>query len=130
MRIQSGILLTMGGERYENGYVDAENGKITAFGSMNDAPVYSGETYDAEGGYILPGLIDAHTHIGISEEGLRWEGEDCNEATDPVTPDMRAVDGINPFEYHVCYILLIRQYPKHGGQALRRSRYLPEVQMS
>lgn|GEM_PF-1855539 len=40
MRIQSGILLTMGGERYENGYVDAENGKITAFGSMNDAPVY------------------------------------------------------------------------------------------
>ncbi|MBS5567745.1 MAG: amidohydrolase [Clostridium sp.] len=88
----------MGGERYENGYVDAENGKITAFGSMNDAPVYSGETYDAEGGYILPGLIDAHTHIGISEEGLRWEGEDCNEATDPVTPYMRAVDGINPFD--------------------------------
>lgn len=75
MRIQSGILLTMGGERYENGYVDAKNGKITAFGSMNDAPVYSGETYDAEGGYILPGLIDAHTqyrHIrGRIEVGRR-----------------------------------------------------------
>ena len=67
MRIQSGILLTMGGERYENGYVAAENGKITAFGSMNDAPVNSGVTYDAEGGFILPGLKDEHTHISISE---------------------------------------------------------------
>ena len=53
---------------------------------------------DAEGGYILPGFIEAHCHLGISEEGFRWEGEDCNETTDPVTPDMRVVDSFYPFD--------------------------------
>lgn len=98
MRIQNGILLPIEGERIENGYVDFENGKITAFGMLSDAPTFAGEVLDANGGYILPGLIDAHTHIGISEEGLRWEGEDCNEKTSPVTPDMRAVDGFYPLD--------------------------------
>ncbi len=98
MRIQNGILVTIEHGRYESGYVDFENGLITAFGDMSEAAPYCGEIYDAQGGYIMPGLIDAHTHIGISEEGLRWEGEDCNETTDPVTPDMRVVDGFNPFD--------------------------------
>jgi imidazolonepropionase-like amidohydrolase len=98
MRIQNGILLTMEGERFEKGYVDIQNGKIAAFGAMDSAAEYAGEVLDAEGGYIMPGIVDAHTHIGISEEGLRWEGEDCNETTDPVTPEMRAIDGVNPFD--------------------------------
>ena len=98
MRIQNGILLTMEGGRFENGYVEFENGKITAFGDMADAPAYEGEVFDAGGGCILPGLIDAHTHIGIGEEGLRWEGIDYNEITDPVTPQLRVVDGFNPFD--------------------------------
>ena len=98
MRIQNGILLTMEGERFEKGYVDFENGVITSCGALQNAPAYCGKVLDADGGYILPGLIDAHTHIGISEEGLRWEGEDCNETTSPVTPDVRAVDGFNPFD--------------------------------
>lgn len=98
MRIQNGILVTIENGRYENGYVDFENGVITAFGDMASAASYDGEILDAQGGYIMPGLMDAHTHIGISEEGLRWEGEDCNETTDPITPDMRVVDGINPFD--------------------------------
>lgn len=98
LRIQNGILLTMEGERFDCGYVDCADGIITGFGAMTDAPAHTGEVFDARGGYILPGLIDAHTHIGISEEGLRWEGEDCNETTGPVTPDMRALDGFNPFD--------------------------------
>ena len=98
MRITNGILLTMEGQNYENGYVDFENGVITALGNAADAPAYDGEVLDAQGGYILPGLIDAHSHIGISEEGFRWEGEDCNETTSPVTPDMRAMDGFYPFD--------------------------------
>ncbi|MBP5751193.1 MAG: amidohydrolase, partial [Firmicutes bacterium] len=75
-----------------------ENGKITAFGDMADAPAYEGEVFDAEGGDILPGLIDAHTHIGIGDEGLRWEGIDYNEITNPVTPQLRVIDGFNPFD--------------------------------
>ncbi len=98
MRIQNGVLLTIENGRYENGYVDFENGVITAFGDMAEAKAYDGEVLDAQGGYIMPGLMDAHTHIGISEEGVRWEGEDCNETTSPVTPDMRVVDGFYPFD--------------------------------
>ena len=98
MRIQNGILVTIENGTFEQGYVDFENGVITAFGAMTQAAPYDGEILDAEGGYIMPGLMDAHTHIGISEEGLRWEGEDCNETVDPVTPDVCVVDGINPFD--------------------------------
>ena len=83
MRIQNGILITIENGRYENGYVDFENGVITAVGDAANAPAYDGEVIDAQGGYIMPGLIDAHSHIGISEEGFRWEGEDCNETTSP-----------------------------------------------
>ncbi|ODU55593.1 MAG: hypothetical protein ABT01_05775 [Clostridium sp. SCN 57-10] len=98
MRIINGKVLTMEGETFECGYVDFENGVITALGDMASAPAYTGETVDARGGYVLPGFIDAHSHIGISEENVRWEGEDCNEMTDPVTPQLRAIDAIFPFD--------------------------------
>ena len=71
MRIQNGILLTMEGKKKKKGYVDFENGKITGFGDCKEAPAYDGEVFDAQGGYILPGLIDAHTHIGIGEGNKR-----------------------------------------------------------
>jgi len=98
MRVQNGIVLTMEGAPISCGYVDFEDGKIIACGAMDDARPYSGQILDAKGGYILPGFIDAHTHIGISEEGLRWEGEDCNETTGAVTAEMRVTDGFNPFD--------------------------------
>ncbi len=44
----------------------------------------------------MPGLIDAHTHVGVHEDGEGWEGQDTNEMTDPVTPQVKAIDGINP----------------------------------
>jgi imidazolonepropionase-like amidohydrolase len=98
IRIQNGLLHTVECGSYENGYVDVENGKIVGFGALSDAPAHHGEIFDAEGGFIFPGMIDAHSHIGISEEGKRWEGEDCNETTNPVTPDMRVMDGFYPFD--------------------------------
>jgi len=98
IRIQNGILHTVECGSYENGYVDIENGKIIRFGTLCDAPAWNDEVFDADGGFIFPGMIDAHSHIGISEEGVRWEGEDCNETTYPVTPDMRAMDGFYPFD--------------------------------
>ena len=51
---------------------------------------------DARGRLVLPGFIDAHCHVGIGEEIYRLEGDDLNEMTDPLTPEMRAIDGINP----------------------------------
>lgn len=49
----------------------------------------------AEGRLVLPGFIDAHCHVGIGEE-IYHEGDDINEMTEPVTPELRAIDGINP----------------------------------
>ncbi len=98
MRIENGRLITIENGVFEHGYVDFRNGKITGFGDMKDAPAVKGKVFDAKGGVIMPGMIDAHTHIGIGEEGLRWEGIDYNEKTNPLTPSMRAVDGFNPFD--------------------------------
>jgi len=51
---------------------------------------------DATHKWVLPGFIDAHCHVGIGEEIYRYEGDDLNEMTDPLTPELRAIDGINP----------------------------------
>ena len=98
MRIMGGRLITAEGQEFENGYVDFKDGVITAFGDITEAGPAEGEVYDAEGGYIMPGFIDAHTHIGILEQNVRWEGNDVNEMTDPVTPHLDAIDGIYPFD--------------------------------
>ncbi|MBR3763709.1 MAG: amidohydrolase [Clostridia bacterium] len=75
--------------------VDA--GKIVAIGETVDAPAGC-EVIDAEGKLVCPGFIDAHTHIGLHEEAVRWEGADYNEMSNPVTPEMRAIDAINPLD--------------------------------
>jgi len=54
------------------------------------------QVIDAKGGWVLPGFIDAHTHLGVCEEIYHFEGDDTNEMTDPVTPQVRALDGVNP----------------------------------
>ena len=81
----------------ENGWIETGDGRIKALGS-GAPPSAEGDSLDAQGGMILPGFIDAHTHLGIIENALDFEGDDCNESTDPFTPQMRAVDGINPFD--------------------------------
>lgn len=80
-----------------NGYIEIENDKITAVKQGNPDNI-SDEDIDAKGGHIYPGFIDAHTHLGIIEDGIDFEGDDCNESTDPFTPDLRALDGVNPYD--------------------------------
>ncbi len=81
----------------ENGWIDTENGKIKALGEGAPDNIPE-DSINAQGGMLLPGFIDAHTHLGIIEDSLDFEGDDCNESTDPFTPQMRAIDGINPFD--------------------------------
>lgn len=52
----------------------------------------------AQGRYVTPGFIDAHCHIGICENGMGFEGDDVNEITNPITPALRGLDGINPLD--------------------------------
>lgn len=54
--------------------------------------------YDANDKYIMPGLIEAHSHIGMWEEGIGSEGDDGCESYSPITPGVRAIDAINPFD--------------------------------
>ena len=72
-----------------------DGGKIVAIGETVNAPAGC-EVVDAKGNLVCPGFIDAHTHIGLHEEAVRWEGADYNEMSGPVTPEMRAIDAINP----------------------------------
>ncbi|AFQ42737.1 amidohydrolase [Desulfosporosinus meridiei] len=94
--IKNGLIKTMAGQEFM-GYILIEGAKIAALGKTIDLNLpEDAEVIDAGGALVLPGFIDAHCHVGIGEEIYRWEGEDFNEMTDPVTPDMRAIDGINP----------------------------------
>lgn len=77
------------------GTVLIENGKISEVVNGIKKPA-GWKIIDAGGMFVLPGLIDAHCHLGIAEEVYREEGNDANEITDPVTPHLRAIDGINP----------------------------------
>lgn len=81
----------------EGGTVLIEGSKIKAVGQHLEAPSEA-KVIDAKGLTLTPGLIDAHTHLGVSEQGIGFEGADYNEMTDPCTPWLRAIDGINPEE--------------------------------
>lgn len=98
--VKNGKVLTMAGTNYERGYVLTDQGKIikvTGDYSEIEALLQDKENLevlDAEGKYVLPGLIDAHCHIGMWEDAVGFEGDDGNESTDPVTPQLRAIDGV------------------------------------
>lgn len=77
------------------GFVRIRDGKIAEVGDMANCSHQNEETMDAAGAYLLPGCVDAHTHIGIWEETLGLEGDDTNESSDPATPNLRAIDAIN-----------------------------------
>ncbi len=81
----------------EQGTVLVEDGKIKAVGQQLTVPP-DAEVIDGSGKVLTPGLIDAHSHAGVDEEGYGSEGWDYNEETDPATPWLRAIDGINPAE--------------------------------
>ncbi|MGY5857960.1 MAG: amidohydrolase [Candidatus Thorarchaeota archaeon] len=71
--------------------------KIKAIGKTVVIPKGT-KTIDAEGKFVSPGFIDAHTHQGLFDGSIGWAGADGNEMTKPVTPEMRGVDSFNPDE--------------------------------
>ena len=70
-------------------------GKIAGIGTDLTAPA-DAEIFDADGLDVYPGFVDAHTHIGLDGYGIGYEGCDYNEMNDIWTPQLRAIDGINP----------------------------------
>lgn len=80
------------------GYLAWENGRITALGSMEELTEVPAGAFDAGHLPVYPGLIDAHTHLGLFGDSLTFEGDDGNEDTDPVTPQLRALDAVNAMD--------------------------------
>ena len=96
--IKNGKIKTMVGEDIENGYVlIGDDGKIASVGASIEESADM-TVIDAEGRLVTPGCVEAHCHIGVHNSAMRWEGADYNETSDPVTPQMRAIDGINPID--------------------------------
>jgi imidazolonepropionase-like amidohydrolase len=90
----------MATQDFENGMILVHHGKIIAIGNEVTAPI-NAEVVDAKGKFVMPGMIDAHCHLGMWEDGMGFEGADGNEAVDPVTPELRAIDAINPMD--ICF---------------------------
>ena len=96
--IKNGAVKTMAGAEFENGCVLIDDvGKIAAVGEHLAAPE-GAEVIDAAGRLVTPGCVEAHCHIGLDNEAMGWEGHDYNEIVDPLTPEMRAIDSINPMD--------------------------------
>ena len=72
-----------------------EGKKIKAVGQDLSIPPEA-QVIDASGWYVMPGMIDAHSHLGVLGEPWIWSHDDVNELVDPVTPHLRAIDSLNP----------------------------------
>jgi len=93
--ITNGEVWTITDGVIKNGTVLVENGKITAIGKDLEFPE-DAEVFDVAGKVVMPGLIDAHTHVGIFNDGVGGSHSDGNEMTDPITPHLRALDAVHP----------------------------------
>src|SRR5258708_5389809 len=93
--IVGGRVVPVTGDDIDGGTILIEDGTITAVGDSVAVPA-GADVVDASGSWVLPGFIDAHAHVGVSEEAQGWAGQDTNEMTDPVTAQVRAIDAINP----------------------------------
>ena len=91
--IKNARILTGTGAEYENGVIVFDK-KIEFIGASYDGT--ADEIIDASGLVVTPGLIDSHSHVGLFGDALGFEGADANEDSDPITPHLRAIDGINP----------------------------------
>jgi len=94
--IVGGRVVTIEAGVIDRGTIVFSDGLITAVGGPDTSLPAGTDVVDAEGKWVLPGFIDAHTHLGVHEEGDGWAGWDTNELTDPVTAHVRALDAINP----------------------------------
>ena len=96
--IKNGYIKPMNGEDIPCGCVlIGDDGKIAAVGTEISAPE-GAVVVDAQGRMVTPGCVDAHSHIGLDNEAVGWEGKDYNEGADPLTPQMRSIDSINPMD--------------------------------
>lgn len=96
--IKNANLLTMEEINYQKMDVLISDGKIKAIGKFNESEYLEALVIDAKERFVTPGLVDPHCHVGMIESTIGWAGSDVNEITNPVTPELRAIDGIKPHD--------------------------------
>ena len=99
MLIQNGSIFTMAGRMLDCGCVLTRGNRIAAVEECIDPCLNEdGVVIDAKGKWVMPGLVEAHCHVGVAEDRKGIVGDDSNEATDPITPYIKAIDAINPMD--------------------------------
>ncbi len=94
--LTNGTVVTVTGKTFKKGSVVVKDGKIAEVGDIKSFPKEA-KIIDVKGGWITPGLIDCHTHISVSPaQNTMPATTDSNEMSDPVTPHVRAIDGLYP----------------------------------
>src|SRR5882724_9843612 len=84
--IKNAVVMTVTHGNIQNGSVYIKDGKIAAVGKDVSVPP-AASVIDAVGKYLTPGIIDSHSHIAL--------GDDVNEATSPITPQMMMIDAFD-----------------------------------
>ena len=87
-------LWTMAADNDYNADILVENGKIKEIGSIDVINYPDAEIIDACGNFVMPGIVDPHCHIGVDQSTIGWAGNDTNEITNPVTPELRSFDAV------------------------------------
>ncbi|OIJ17279.1 amidohydrolase [Anaerobacillus alkalilacustris] len=95
--IENATIYPITSEKIQKGSLLIKDGKIVAIKNYIE-PTSNMTVINAENKYLLPGFIDAHTHLGLYDEGTGWAGNDANETIDALTPHIRAIDGVYPLD--------------------------------
>ena len=100
MVIINAKIFTMEEKTIECGYIRTKGKIIEDVGEMSDYKPSKGkeQILDVKGAWVMPGLIESHAHIGITEEKWGTIADDCNEDTKPITAQLRAIDAVNPMD--------------------------------
>lgn len=96
--IKNANLISMEEINYQICDILIENDKISKIGHLDEKDYPDCLVIDALGRFVTPGLVDPHCHVGMMESTIGWAGSDCNEATNPITPELRAIDGVKPHD--------------------------------
>ena len=96
--IKNANLISMEDINYEVCDILIKDGKIQGIGKFNKKDYKGYKVIDAKRRYVTPGLVDPHCHVGMMESTIGWAGSDVNEITNPITPELRAIDGIKPHD--------------------------------
>ena len=94
--LKNAKILTMAGKDYDRGDILIKDSKIVKVAEKIEEA--SAKVIDLSGKIVIPGIIDAHCHVGMWEDGMDFEGADGNEECEPLTPELLAIDGVNPFD--------------------------------